>query len=76
MLETGVDRMTSRDLVAALCALPNAPWATALDGKPITQRWLAAKLRPLGLRPRILRFATKRLNGYSLKDLVNLPPTD
>ena len=38
MLERGLDRITSRDLVAALCALPDAAWLKAADdGGPIDQ---------------------------------------
>lgn len=44
-----LDAVTSADLVAALAADPERPWAEWKGGKPLTQNHLARLLRPFGV---------------------------
>src|SRR5262245_34781035 len=43
------DEMKSADLVAALVADPERPWAEWRGGKPLTQKQLAGLLKPFGI---------------------------
>jgi hypothetical protein len=62
-------RITSSQLVRSLCALPDSPWPTAhRANKPITERWLAFRLRALGVLPHNIRIGHHRAKGYDLAD--------
>jgi hypothetical protein len=62
-----VQRIFSRDLVAALDAFDHHPWLEPLKGKPMTELWLAQQLRPFGILTHTLRIGASRAKGY-LKD--------
>lgn len=52
---TGVDRILSKDLRAALLEIEDAPWGDLYGGKEISARRIATLLRPYGPRPRDIR---------------------
>ena len=58
------DRLLSRTLVEELAAYSDRPWADALRGRPLTERWLAVRLSPYGIHPRIFRTDGSRARGY------------
>jgi hypothetical protein len=64
----GQDRLFTRTLVENLAGCVDRPWAEALKGKPVTERWLAQQLRPYGIHPRTLRVEDLRGKGYWEKD--------
>lgn len=67
--EARVERLFSADLVERLVALGDRPWAEANRGRPISEAWLARKLKSFGAAPITLRIADQRKKGYQLGDL-------
>jgi hypothetical protein len=65
-METGVTRIFSTALVAALRGMTDRPWPEAHKGGPITEVWLARRLRSFDIRPETLRIDGDRLKGYTL----------
>jgi hypothetical protein len=63
-----LDRLSTEDLVAALLALEEAPWAD-LRGKPLDARGLARRLRRYDVRPGDHRFPDGVRKGYRTEDL-------
>ncbi|MDQ3762436.1 MAG: DUF3631 domain-containing protein [Actinomycetota bacterium] len=60
------DRMTTADLIAALCGLEDAPWAD-LHGKPLDSRRLSKELARYGIKPKNLRLPTGAVTkGYRI----------
>ena len=76
----GCDRITSKDLFAALVAKEGRPWENIDNEKPFTPVRLARMLRPFGIRPRSIRTSpTETPKGYMLDDFEDtftryLPP--
>jgi hypothetical protein len=66
--QSGADRMFARDLVAQLNSLPDHPWSSPVNGKPMTERSLACRLRPLGIQSRTLWIAGTAAKGYLRTD--------
>jgi hypothetical protein len=68
-----VDRISSQNLVDALVALEESPWATLKNGKPITKQDLAAKLRNFDVRPCDINFGKelRTLKGYKLENFLD-----
>ena len=64
------ERMFSKTLVDALCAMTDRPWPEANHGKPITETWLARRLRSFGINTRTLRIGTDRAKGYETADFT------
>jgi putative DNA primase/helicase len=62
------ERMHSRRLVDLLTSAENRPWSRARHGGPINERWLATKLRPYGIEPRVIRTAEGLGRGYCRED--------
>jgi uncharacterized protein DUF3631 len=65
-------------LLEALYACPEAPWLE-IRGKPLTDRGLAARLRPYGIKPGLLRINNVVGRGYTRADFRDaweryLPP--
>jgi putative DNA primase/helicase len=58
------ERIFSRDLVAALNAAGERPWAELRKRKPLTETWLAQQLRPYGIKPRTVRIGEGLAKGY------------
>jgi hypothetical protein len=75
------DAMSSEALVAALVAMPEAPWAELVAGKPLNQRGLAQRLGRYGVKSKNVRVDAETVaKGYTREDLVDawtryLPPT-
>ncbi len=61
-----VDRLSSADLLAALCEDEEAPWATWNRGRPMTARQLSARLGEFGVVSGTVRFGTHTAKGYTL----------
>ncbi len=58
------ERLHTQDMLRRLHRLPEAPWATWLQGKPLTDRGLAGKLRTFGIRSKQVRIGETNRNGY------------
>jgi len=62
-------RLFTRDLVGALNLRPDRPWSEMKTSRqPITDRWLAQKLSPYGIRPRNMWVNAKCAKGYEEED--------
>ncbi|MBI3417986.1 MAG: DUF3631 domain-containing protein [Verrucomicrobia bacterium] len=62
--ERGTDRLLSKELVEALNGMTDRPWPEANHHKPISQTWLAKRLKPFGVHPRSLRTSGDHGSGY------------
>ena len=81
-----VDRISTADLIKALCADEEAPWATYNRGKPITPRQVAKQLSTYGIASKNIRLgAYETPKGFELSQFtdaftrylstpLNLPP--
>jgi hypothetical protein len=69
---TGGDRVFSRTLVLGLNQTPDRPWAEMRKGKPVTELWLAQRLRPYGIRPRAIWIDGTQAKGYLHDDFKEL----
>ncbi len=85
--QTGVTRMFSKELVAALRLLPARPWSDASiqqSSNPsirLTPARLARHLAIFGVHPKLFRIGNGRGKGYELADFTQafhqfLPPPD
>lgn len=64
--KAGTEKMSTTDILAALCDLDDAPWAD-LHGKPIDSRRLSKELARYGLKPKNLRLPTGAVaKGYHI----------
>jgi putative DNA primase/helicase len=60
-----LERISSADLVAQLCAYNDSPWAEWKRGKPITPAQLARLLKPFGIAPQVIRLPGEgTMRGY------------
>jgi putative DNA primase/helicase len=67
--EFQVERIRSRDLVRALCAMTDSPWPEAhRGGKPITETWLGHRLRRFGIQSQTMRVGDQLAKGYERGD--------
>lgn len=48
--------------------MTDRPWPEANRGKPITETWLANRLRPFRILPKTIRIEPDRAKGYKLAD--------
>ncbi len=64
--ERRIDRMFSRELVAALIAIEESPWAEWRRGRPLTQNSLARLLKPFGIKPGEIRIGPDHSKGYKI----------
>lgn len=69
-LSGGQDRALSRDILEYLNRCEGKPWAEARRGRGATDAWLAAQLRPCGIRPRLLRKDGLVARGYLEDDFT------
>ena len=68
-----MDRIRSKELVRALCSLPDSPWLEANRGnQPITERWLANHVHEYGMKSETLRIGERIANGYALADFAGV----
>lgn len=68
--DKGIGRISSVDLIEALCADEERPWLTFKQGAKITARQVAYKLRGFDIRSKPLRIYGKPQKGYELQDCV------
>ncbi|MBV8134493.1 MAG: DUF3631 domain-containing protein, partial [Deltaproteobacteria bacterium] len=68
--ERDVDRLTSKELVAALTELEESPWEPE-RGHPFDERRLAARLRPYDIRPEKWRKGTRTERGYHAQQFLD-----
>lgn len=61
-----VERLSSADLLAALCEDEEAPWATWNRGKAMSARQLAHRLSEFGIVSNTVRFGDYTAKGYTL----------
>jgi hypothetical protein len=62
------ERLATTTLIDRLVKVDEAPWAD-LDGKRLDARALANRLRPYGVRPKVIRVGDKTPRGYERADL-------
>jgi putative DNA primase/helicase len=60
----GVDRIATRELIEALCADEEKPWATYNRGRPISPRQAARKLAEYGIASSTIRIGHGTVKGY------------
>jgi putative DNA primase/helicase len=71
---SGRDRFPSTTIIAELTKLGHRPWATYNKGFAISERQIAKLLRPFGIAPKTVRFASphsgvpETAKGYVLED--------
>ena len=58
------DRLPTVELIAELSAMEDRPWCEANRGKPISARWLAARLRAFGITVGAKRSGEAVFKGY------------
>ena len=64
-----VDRISTADLITALCSDPEKSWLTFFRGTPITPRQLANRLREFGIISNTIRLdPTTTAKGYMFSD--------
>lgn len=68
--DTRAARIFSKALVETLCAMTDRPWPEAHRGKPITENWLARRLRGFEVNSRTLRIGDNRAKGYEAADFT------
>jgi hypothetical protein len=68
--EYRAEKMFSKTLVETLCAMTDSQWPEAHRGKPITENWLARRLRAFGISSRTLRIGDDRAKGYELAEFA------
>lgn len=64
---SNVDRIFSREIVRILGNVPERPWNISRT-KPITEMWLAAQLRPYGIKPKNIWLDQEVGRGYERAD--------
>jgi putative DNA primase/helicase len=70
--ENRAEKMFSKTLIETLCAMSDRQWPEAHRGKPITETWLAHRLRAFGVSSRTLRIGDNRAKGYELADFKEI----
>ncbi|MGH8293576.1 MAG: DUF3631 domain-containing protein [Gammaproteobacteria bacterium] len=69
-VDRDVDRLSGSDLVAALTADLESPWATFNHGNPISQRQVATRLRAFGIVSGTIREGGGTSKGYLRKQFA------
>jgi putative DNA primase/helicase len=64
------EKMFSKTLVETLCAMSDRQWPEANKGKPISQTWLARRLRSFGISSRDVRIGDENAKGYCSADFA------
>src|SRR5207237_900561 len=65
------ERVFSKRLVAALCAMKERPWPEVNKGREISETWLARRLRSFGIKSKTLRIGNDRAKGYELAEFTD-----
>lgn len=68
---TGQDRISTADLIEALCADDAKPYATWARSKPMTPRHLANKLADYRITPKTIRIGGVTAKGFLLADFAD-----
>lgn len=58
------DRISTVDMISALCADDEAPWSTYNRGKPISPRQIAKRLHEYGIRSKTIRIGYETPKGF------------
>ncbi|MFB3076402.1 MAG: DUF3631 domain-containing protein, partial [Lysobacterales bacterium] len=66
--ELAGDRMFSAELVAALAAMEDRPWATWRRGKPMTANALSARKKEFKIKPADIRIGGVNKKGYLVEN--------
>jgi hypothetical protein len=64
---TGMEKLSSHDLITALNNMEDRPWPEWKRGQPMTKNSLARLLKPFSIHPKQMRFApkpAKTMKGY------------
>ncbi|SIT53158.1 conserved hypothetical protein [Mesorhizobium prunaredense] len=64
------DVLATESILLRLCNLDESPWSD-IRGKPIDDRHLAQKLRPYGIKPKVVRIGTATPRGYHRTDFID-----
>jgi putative DNA primase/helicase len=64
--EAQAERIFSKELIEKLIAMTDRPWPEANRGKPVTETWLANRLRPFEILSKTIRIGADRAKGYEL----------
>ncbi len=64
------ERLDSKAVLDRLCRLDEAPWDD-LFGKRLDARGLAARLRPYGIKPKVIRIGNATPRGYERADFLD-----
>jgi hypothetical protein len=72
------DQAATSAILEKLHKLDEAPWGD-IRGKPLNDRGLAVRLRPYGIKSRVIRVGSATPRGYRREDFVDawaryLPP--
>ena len=66
-----IDRISSKDLIEALCDDDERPWLTYNRGKQIAPRQIARFLDEYGIKSKNIKFGTTPLKGYELDQFTD-----
>lgn len=69
--EKGVDRISTADIIEALCTDDEKSWATYNRGKPISPRQFAKRLKEYGINSKTVRIDYKTPKGFELSQFVD-----
>jgi hypothetical protein len=61
------DRLDSKTLVERLCSRDESPWRD-IRGRSLDERGLASRLKPYGIKSKVVRIGEKTPRGYALED--------
>jgi putative DNA primase/helicase len=67
----GIERSTTKELLASLAELEGRPWAEWNRGRPLTARQLGSLLGRFGIKPGTIRVGDATPKGYVLGDLAD-----
>jgi putative DNA primase/helicase len=70
--EKRTDKIFSKTLIEFLNGLEDGPWCETRKGRPITQSWLAGKLKSFKIFPGNIRIGDRQGKGYTLEDFVEV----
>lgn len=65
------ERISSHDLITALCEIEESPWNEWNRGKPLSPRQLGKRLQQYGIKPRNERFEGSVLKSYRKSDFAD-----
>jgi hypothetical protein len=63
--------MPTESILQALKELDESIW-TDIKGKPLNDRGLAARLRPYGIKPKVVRIGDQTVRGYAAEDFYDI----